>query len=233
MKPVALISARRLLTVGLHCVNERIEELEPFAGKCKEAEERVRELILAVGLQPPAQSAELARMMGIELNAHGFCETDKFQPLQTSQPGVYVAGAFQSPKEIAETVFDAAGAAGEVMRVFHDELGGTTAPRAFPFLGNADGMPPERDVSGETPRTGVFLCGCGPVVSQSMDLQGTALEQTSTLQVTGSFLWDEVRGVMTARQAAMDGRGTVRVSLLPAPVPMTFSSRSRARLIGD
>ncbi len=83
------------------------------------------------------RSAELARMMGIELNAHGFCETDKFQPLQTSQPGVYVAGAFQSPKEIAETVFDAAGAAGEVMRVFHDALGGMPAPREYPVPGAA------------------------------------------------------------------------------------------------
>jgi heterodisulfide reductase subunit A len=137
-------------------------------------EERYGMVVLAVGLQPPARSAELARMMGIELNAHGFCETDKFQPLQTSQPGVYVAGAFQSPKEIAETVFDAAGAAGEVMRVFHDALGGQPAPREYPFLGRTEGFPPERDVDAEAVRTGVFLCGCGPVVSQSLDLEEVA-----------------------------------------------------------
>ncbi|MDW7708864.1 MAG: FAD-dependent oxidoreductase [Deferrisomatales bacterium] len=137
-------------------------------------EERFGMVVLAVGMQPPARSAELARMMGIELNAHGFCETDKFQPLQTSQPGVYVAGAFQSPKEIAETVFDAAGAAGEVMRVFHDVLGGLPAPREYPFLARTAGFPAERDVSGESARTGVFLCGCGPVVAQSLDLEGMA-----------------------------------------------------------
>ncbi len=137
----------------------------------KPAEERYGMVVLAVGMQPPARSAELARMMGIELNAHGFCETDKFHPLQTSQPGVYVAGAFQSPKEIAETVFDAAGAAGEVMRVFHDALGGLPASREYPFLARTEGLPPEREVEGEAPRTGVFLCGCGPVVSQSLDLE--------------------------------------------------------------
>ncbi|MHB8763592.1 MAG: FAD-dependent oxidoreductase [Deferrisomatales bacterium] len=136
----------------------------------KPAEECYDLVVLAVGLQPPGRSAELAGLMGIELNEHGFCQTDKFQPLQTSQPGVYVAGAFQSPKEIAETVFDAAGAAGEVMRVFHDALGGLPAPREYPFLGVPDPLPPERDVLGEPPRTGVFLCGCGPVVSQSLDL---------------------------------------------------------------
>lgn len=136
----------------------------------KPIEERYSMVVLAVGLQPSAGAAGLARMMGIELNTHGFCETDKFHPLQTSQPGVYVAGAFQSPKEIAETVFDAAGAAGEVMRVFHDALGGLPAPREYPFLARTEGLPPERDVEGEPARTGVFLCGCGPVVSQSLDL---------------------------------------------------------------
>lgn len=133
-------------------------------------EERYSMVVLAVGLEPPARAAELARMMGVELNPHGFCATDKFHPLQTSQPGVYVAGAFQSPKEIAETVFDAAGAAGEVMRVFHDALGGRPAPREYPFLGRPDPCPPERDTQGDAARTGVFLCGCGPMVSQTLDL---------------------------------------------------------------
>ncbi|MDF1555164.1 MAG: FAD-dependent oxidoreductase, partial [Deferrisomatales bacterium] len=137
-------------------------------------EERYGMVVLAVGLQPPARSAELARLMNIELNAHGFCETDKFQPLQTSQPGVYVAGAFQSPKEIAETVFDAAGAAGEVMRVLHDTLGGQPAPREYPFLGRTEGFPAERDLGAEAVRTGVFLCECGPVVAQSLDLGDVA-----------------------------------------------------------
>ncbi len=132
--------------------------------------ERFEMVVLAVGMQPPDRSAGLAKMMGIELNEHGFCETDKFQPLQTSQPGVYVAGAFQSPKEIAETVLDAAGAAGEVMRVFHDSLGERPAPRQYPFLQHYDTDVAERDVSGEPVRTGVFVCGCGPMVSQTLDL---------------------------------------------------------------
>ncbi|GAB4259744.1 MAG: hypothetical protein Kow0092_08120 [Deferrisomatales bacterium] len=131
-------------------------------------------VVLAVGMEPPARSAELARLLGVELNPHGFCETDKFQPLQTSQPGVYVAGAFQSPKEIAETVFDAAGAAGEVMRVFHDALGHLPVPREYPFLGRHRPETPEKDVAGEAPRVGVFLCGCGPMVGHTVDLEALA-----------------------------------------------------------
>ena len=137
-------------------------------------EERYEMVVLATGVEPPSRSAELARMLGIDLNEYGFCETDKFQPLQTSKPGVYVAGAFQSPKEIAETVLDAAGAAGEVMRIYHDALGGLPVPREFPFLGKVEDMPLERDVSGERTRTGVFVCGCGPVISQVVDVSQVA-----------------------------------------------------------
>lgn len=143
-------------------------------GSTELVEERFEMVVLATGVEPPARSAELARMLGIDLNEYGFCETDKFQPLQTSQPGVYVAGAFQSPKEIAETVFDAAGAAGEVMRIYHDALGGSPVPREYPFLGQVDDLPPERDVAGEPPRVGVFACGCGPIISHVVDVNQVA-----------------------------------------------------------
>ncbi len=131
-------------------------------------------VVLATGMEPPARSAELAGILGVSLNEYGFCETDKFQPLQTSQPGVYVAGAFQSPKEIAETVFDAAGAAGEVMRIFHDALGGAPVPREYPFLCQTGALPPEKEVNGLAPRTGVFVCGCGPVISEVVDIEEAA-----------------------------------------------------------
>ncbi len=137
-------------------------------------DERFEMVVLATGMEPPARSAELAQMMSIDLNQYGFCQTDTFQPLQTSQPGVYVAGAFQSPKEIAETVFDAAGAAGEVMRIYHDALGGVSVPREYPFLGVTSTMVPERDVSGEPTKVGVFVCGCGPVISQVIDIDQVA-----------------------------------------------------------
>jgi heterodisulfide reductase subunit A2 len=140
----------------------------------KLVEERYEMVVLATGVEPPARSAQLAQMLGIGLNEYGFCETDKFQPLQTSQPGVYVAGAFQSPKEIAETIFDAAGAAGEVMRIYHEALGEHAVSREYPFLGLTDDMPPERDVAGEPVRTGVIVCGCGPVISQVVDVDSTA-----------------------------------------------------------
>ncbi len=134
------------------------------------AEERYDMVVLSTGVEPPASSSGLAQMLEIDLNPYGFCETDKFQPLQTSKPGIYVAGAFQSPKEIAETILDAAGAAGEVMRIHHDALGGAAASWEYPFIGEVEDLPPERDVGDEPARIGVFACGCGPAISLILDM---------------------------------------------------------------
>ncbi len=132
-------------------------------------EERFETVVLATGLQPPASARHLAELLDIELNQHGFCQTDKFTPLQTSRPGVFVCGAFSSPKEIAETIIDASGAAGEVMRLLGDRLNSHPYTREWPFLATND-LPPERDVSDQQPRVGVFTCACGDTIKEHLDL---------------------------------------------------------------
>jgi heterodisulfide reductase subunit A len=131
-------------------------------------EERFDMVVLSVGTQPPAMAKATAQALGIELNPYGFCETDKFTPLQTSQPGVYVCGAFQSPKEIAETIIDAAGAAGDVMRLMRADLGKSEASRAYPFI-SSNRFDEERDVSKEPLRLGVFVCDCHPSIDSIVD----------------------------------------------------------------
>ncbi len=132
-------------------------------------EQRVEMVVLAVGLQPPESARQLAELLDIELNDYGFCQTDKFAPLQTARPGVFVCGAFASPKEISETIIDASGAAAEVMRLLNDRLNTHRYTREWPFL-SADGLPPERDVSGEPPRVGVFVCSCSGTLCDVLDL---------------------------------------------------------------
>jgi len=135
--------------------------------------ERFEMVVLAAGLQPPRSAGPLAKLLGVQLNDHGFCETDKFTPLQTTRPGVFVCGAFSSPKEIAETILDASGAAAEVMRLLNERLGAYAYTREWPFLAT-DGLPPERDVGGEPPRVGVFACACGGTLSPDIDLRALA-----------------------------------------------------------
>ena len=49
--------------------------------------------------------------LGLDLNEFGFAQTDRLAPLATSRPGLYVAGAFQEPKDIPESVAQASAAA--------------------------------------------------------------------------------------------------------------------------
>ncbi len=149
------------------------EHGESAPGQGSLREERFDLVVLAVGIRPPDKAVELARTLGIELNEYGFCQTDKFAPLSTSRPGVFVCGAFASPKEIAETILDASGAAAESMRILREHLGERPFSRAHPFI-SRDGLPPEREVAGQAPAIGVVLCTCGGEISGALDLQAVA-----------------------------------------------------------
>ena len=109
-------------------------------------------VVLSQGLEAPEDAENLARATGIELNRYQFAATDPFAPLATSRPGVYVIGAFQGPKDIPDSVTQAGGAAGLCSGLLAEARGSETA---------AAELPPERDVTGEEPRIGVFVCHCG------------------------------------------------------------------------
>ena len=109
-------------------------------------------VILSVGMQPPKNVEKLAENLGITLNKYKFCQTNTFSPLETSKPGIFVCGAFSAPKDIPESVAQASGAASKAMDIIADERGKLVTVKEFP---------PERDVSQEEPRIGVFVCHCG------------------------------------------------------------------------
>jgi heterodisulfide reductase subunit A len=118
-------------------------------------------VVLSVGSEPPPKAVALAEDMQIQLNEYGFCKTDKFEPVDTSRPGVFVAGAFATPKEIAETVMDASGAAARCMALLSGKSGTEITKPEYP---------PEKDVSGEEPRIGVFACYCHPTIDGVVDV---------------------------------------------------------------
>jgi len=109
-------------------------------------------VVLSVGLQAPQDAEQLADHLGIRLNKHRFALTRPFSPLETSRDGVYVCGAFSGPKDIPQTVADASGAAGGASALLASARHSLTRIKEYP---------PERDVSGEKPRIGVFVCHCG------------------------------------------------------------------------
>ena len=145
------------------------DELSPGQGPVRE--ERFDLLVLAVGIRPPAEAIAVAGLLGIELNEYGFCTTDKFSPLATSRPGVFVCGAFASPKEIAETILDASGAAAEAMRIMPDQLGELTFSRSQPYLRRDE---PGPECPAGTEGVDVVLCGCAGEISDSVELKSVA-----------------------------------------------------------
>jgi heterodisulfide reductase subunit A len=122
-------------------------------------------VVLSVGSEPPLQAVALARELGIQLNEYGFCRTGKFTPVDTSRPGIYVAGAFSSPKEIAETVAEASAAAAACMEL----LAGAARPG-----GAVAAYPEEQDVSQEQPRVGVLICRCGKEITSVVNTTAVA-----------------------------------------------------------
>jgi heterodisulfide reductase subunit A-like polyferredoxin len=86
---------------------------------------------------------------------------------------VFVAGAFSSPKEISETIIDASGAAAEVMRLLNERLNTYPRTHEWPFLSDND-LPPERDVTDEPLRIGVFTCSCGGTMDEEIDIANIA-----------------------------------------------------------
>lgn len=109
-------------------------------------------VVLSVGLAPPAGVRELAAAAGVELDENGFIKTGGTCPVWTSRPGVFAAGAATEPKDIPQAVGEAGAAAAEAARLL--------AP-ARQSLARTKQYPPERDVTGEEPAVGVFVCHCG------------------------------------------------------------------------
>ncbi len=118
----------------------------------KMVEEEFDLVVLSVGFEPPAGARELAERLGIELNQYGFCRTDPLSPLSTSRPGIYVCGAFSGPEDIPETVMQASGAAAAAGAALGPARGALVETKTYPQ---------ERDIRGEPPRIGVFICSCG------------------------------------------------------------------------
>jgi heterodisulfide reductase subunit A len=155
---------------GVHFVRARIggisEEangdlLVRFADEQGVKEERFDLVVLSVGIRPPAMGGELAEKLGLELNPYGFCEVGGFSPVATTRPGVFAAGAFTGPRDIPETVMQASAAAGEASRLLSPARHSLTVEKQYP---------PERDVTGEKPRIGVFVCHCGINIGGVVDV---------------------------------------------------------------
>ena len=122
-------------------------------------------VVLSTGFQVSRDTQELAAKLGIDLNKHHFAKTDRFNPVATSKPGIYVCGMFESPKDIPETMVQASAAA------FCASKDINIISETLEIM---EEFPPERDVSQEPLRIGVFICDCGLNIGGVIDANDLA-----------------------------------------------------------
>ena len=147
---------------GVRFVRSRVHSVEPveggdlkitYATESGEIHEEVFDMVvLSVGLAPNPNIVELADKLGVDLNQHQYAETTSFHPVSTNKEGIYVCGVFQGPKDIPQSVMEASAAAA---------ASGKILAEARDTMTRSKELPPEKDVTGEEPRVGVFVCNCG------------------------------------------------------------------------
>lgn len=123
----------KLLSEGVHFVRGRVAEVTDWATSPDEegklvirAEDTlmgavrripVDMVVLAVGLEPREDAQDVRRLFNISCSHEGFFleKHPKLAPVSTFVDGVFIAGACQGPKDIPESVAQAAAAAAEAM----------------------------------------------------------------------------------------------------------------------
>ncbi|CCK81036.1 FAD-dependent oxidoreductase [Desulfobacula toluolica] len=156
----------RFVRCRVHSVNQSLDNpmqtLVYFDDETGElSREEVDIVVLSVGMEIDKKTKTFAEKIGIELTDQGFCKTQSFTPTATSRDGIYVCGAFQGPKDIPQSVIEAGSAA---------LCAGTAVSEARGSLVKTIEEIPERDITGEVPRIGVFVCHCGINISGVVDV---------------------------------------------------------------
>jgi heterodisulfide reductase subunit A len=74
-------------------------------------------VVLAVGIAPRKDASQVAEMLHLRQDESGFFAEDhpKMRPVESSQPGIFLAGCCQGPKDIPDTVAHAKAAASAAM----------------------------------------------------------------------------------------------------------------------
>ena len=134
-----------------------VEQNSP--GICEEEFDMV---VLSVGMEIAPDVRRLGEKLNIRMDKNGFCQTEQYNPLQTSRAGIYAVGPFREPKDITDSIIEASGAAAVV---------GSFLARARDTQTREEHFPTARDITGEEARTAVFVCHCGKNIAGTVDVK--------------------------------------------------------------
>ncbi len=153
----------RIKDQGARLIRSRVYGVEPlpdsgdlqirYITESGELQEEIFDLVvLSVGGVTRADTINLTEKLGVRLSHNKFMDAQCFAPVTTSRPGVFSCGFFNGPKDIPQTVMEGSAAAAAAASLLAEACGTLVQEKVFP---------PERDVSQEPPRVGVFVCHCG------------------------------------------------------------------------
>jgi heterodisulfide reductase subunit A len=124
-------------------------------------EERYNMVVLSIGAEAARGATQLASLLGVQADGHGFVRTPSLDPVDSGRPGIYVAGVATAPADIADSVAQGSAAAARV--------------RAFlsypaPSLMNT---PANLALQGGARRIGILVCDCAGEIGGVVDLPAT------------------------------------------------------------
>ena len=98
----------KILVKGADTLSNRVIEIEADM------------VVLATAIMPRAGSKQVADMLGLTTDEYGYfnVKNEELSPMESSVPGIFVAGMALGPKDIPETVAQASGAAAKVLSLF-------------------------------------------------------------------------------------------------------------------
>jgi heterodisulfide reductase subunit A2 len=120
-------------------------------------------VVLSAGMKPAQNALPLIRKLGIRQNEYGFVAPDLEKPSHTSREGIFVCGALDGPKDIPESVTGASAAAASVGVLLAGYRECEARPSSTPSS--------MKDISGEPPKIGVFICHCGRNIAGVVDVE--------------------------------------------------------------
>jgi heterodisulfide reductase subunit A len=162
----------RIKDQGARLIRSRVHSVDPvgdsgdlrirYVTEVGGVQEEIFDLVvLSVGGVNSPENIELARKLRVRLSHNRFMDTQCFQPVTTSRPGVFSCGFFNGPKDIPQSVMEGSAAAAAAARILASGRGTLAQEKVFP---------PEREVWGEPPRVGVFVCRCGLNIGGIVDV---------------------------------------------------------------
>ena len=128
-------------------------------------------VVLSTGFKIGNEVRELAEKLELKISENNFPVNPGLNQVETSRPGIYVAGTFQAPKDIPETMVQASAAAC---------MAGKDVSPPEKEIEQEPTLPPEKNVVGEEPKVGVFICDCGENIGGVIDVD-TLVDRVSKL----------------------------------------------------